>query len=254
MSREPNSPLRPDRPGNAFKPEAMPLPGEPVFQKAVNSAFIGTELEAHLRASRVQSIVLVGITTDHCVSTTTRMAANPGFAATVISDATATFERIGPDGEPTTCWEKSVRAAPPDKRRCILIAVCATFVAVVSFALWSWWPDVNKLTGAAAAQFGRVDVVRLLLDKGADPNLRDFGQESPGETPLSTAVMHGQLEVCRMLLEAGADPNVPTNPMQPGDPGSWTALDWALQTRQLAIVDLLWLHGAVEGRRRASGG
>ena len=99
MSREPNSPLRPDRPGNAFKPEAMPLPGESIFQKAVNSAFIGTELEAHLRASRVQSIVLVGITTDHCVSTTARMAANLGFTATVISDATATFERSGPDGE-----------------------------------------------------------------------------------------------------------------------------------------------------------
>jgi nicotinamidase-related amidase len=49
MSREPDSPLRPDHPGNAFKPEAMPLPAEPVFQKQVNSAFIGTALEQHLR-------------------------------------------------------------------------------------------------------------------------------------------------------------------------------------------------------------
>ena len=99
MSQEPNSPLRPDRPGNAFKPEAVPQPGELILQKRVNSAFIGTALEAHLRARQIERLVLVGITTDHCVSSTTRMAANLGFTAIVVSDATATFERTGPDGE-----------------------------------------------------------------------------------------------------------------------------------------------------------
>ena len=48
-SVEPNSPLRPDRPGNTFKPEATPRPGEPTVSKSVNSAFIGTDLEARLR-------------------------------------------------------------------------------------------------------------------------------------------------------------------------------------------------------------
>ena len=99
MSLEPDSPLRPDRPGNAFNPEAAPQPGEPVFQKTVNSAFIGTPLEAHLRAHGIDTVVLVGLTTDHCVSTTARMAGNLGFAAIVVSDGTATFERTGPDGE-----------------------------------------------------------------------------------------------------------------------------------------------------------
>jgi drug/metabolite transporter (DMT)-like permease/nicotinamidase-related amidase len=99
MSREPESPLRPERPGNAFKPEVAPELGEPVFQKTVNSAFIGTALEEHLRARRIDTLVLVGITTDHCVSTTARMAANLGFTTIVVSDGTATFERTGPEGE-----------------------------------------------------------------------------------------------------------------------------------------------------------
>lgn len=98
MSVEPDSPLRPGLPGNAFKPEAEPLAGEPVFRKQVNSAFIGTGLEAHLRERGIDTLVVAGITTDHCVSTTVRMAGNLGFAVTLAGDATATFERRGPDG------------------------------------------------------------------------------------------------------------------------------------------------------------
>jgi nicotinamidase-related amidase len=99
MSVEPTSPLRPSEPGNAFKPEAQPIAGEPVFQKNVNSAFIGTELDTYLRERGIDSLVMIGITTDHCVSTTARMGANLGFDVTVVSDATATFERRGPDGK-----------------------------------------------------------------------------------------------------------------------------------------------------------
>ena len=99
MSRRATSPLRPGQPGNAFKPEAVPLPGEPVFQKDVNSAFIGTTLEEHLRAHQIDTLVIAGLTTDHCISSTTRMAANLGFTAIVVSDGTATFERAGPEGE-----------------------------------------------------------------------------------------------------------------------------------------------------------
>lgn len=98
-SLEPRSPLREGLPGHEFAPEARPREGEPVFSKHVNSAFIGTDLEAHLRTRGIDALVLAGITTDHCVSTSARMAANLGFRVTVVEDATATFERVGPDGE-----------------------------------------------------------------------------------------------------------------------------------------------------------
>ena len=97
-SIEPHSPLRPESPGNQFKEEVIPLPGEQQFNKSVNSAFIGTDLENYLHEQGIKSLVIVGLTTDHCVSTSTRMAANLGFAVTLISDATATFDRKGYDG------------------------------------------------------------------------------------------------------------------------------------------------------------
>lgn len=97
-SREPGSPLRPGAPGHAFKEEIEPLESDPVFHKSVNSAFIGTGLESFLREHGFDQLVFVGLTTDHCVSTSTRMAANLGFETTVVADATATFEREGIDG------------------------------------------------------------------------------------------------------------------------------------------------------------
>ena len=98
MSTEPSSPLRPGQPGNAFKPETAPVDGETVIEKRVNSAFIGTSLEADLRRAGCRGLVIVGLTTNHCVSTTARMAGNLGFTTWVVSDATATFDRVGPDG------------------------------------------------------------------------------------------------------------------------------------------------------------
>lgn len=84
-------------PGHLAKPEAEERRGEPVLTKTVNSAFIGTDLRGMLERLG-GGVVCVGITTDHCVSTTVRMSANYGFATIVVSDATATFERRGPDG------------------------------------------------------------------------------------------------------------------------------------------------------------
>ena len=98
-SKEQGSPFRADSPGNAFKEIAKPVQGELVIQKSVNSAFIGTDLESHLRSQHITGLAIVGLTTDHCVSTTARMAGNLGFTTFVVSDATATFDRSGPNGK-----------------------------------------------------------------------------------------------------------------------------------------------------------
>ena len=97
-SVEPQSTLRPELPGNALKPEAAPLTGEPLFSKSVNSAFIGTDLEAHLRERGIEFLVIAGFITNHCVSTTARMAGNLGFGVTVVEDACATFDFKDADG------------------------------------------------------------------------------------------------------------------------------------------------------------
>jgi nicotinamidase-related amidase len=98
MSTRPTSPLRPDQPGNAIKRIVAPQGDEPVIQKAVNNAFIGTDLAARLRHEDIESVVIVGLTTGHCVSATARMAGDLGFATYVVDDATASHDCIGYDG------------------------------------------------------------------------------------------------------------------------------------------------------------
>ncbi len=97
-SVESGSLLRPGLPGHDFHENVQPLAGEFRFNKTVHSAFIGTSLEAHLRTENITNLVIVGLTTDHCVSTSTRMAADLGFQVTLVSDATAAFARGGLNG------------------------------------------------------------------------------------------------------------------------------------------------------------
>ena len=97
-SRDPNSPLHPAEPGNAFKPETAPLPGEAVLAKAGHCAFNGTGLEARLRQAGVDRLVIAGFTTNHCVSSTARTACELGFKTVVLRDACVAFELDDVDG------------------------------------------------------------------------------------------------------------------------------------------------------------
>jgi Amidases related to nicotinamidase len=94
-----SSPLEPNMPGNEFMDLTKPIENEPIIQKNVNSAFIGTDLKEQLDKKGISKLVIVGLTTDHCISTTSRMAGNFGFETYLIEDALATFDKIGVNGK-----------------------------------------------------------------------------------------------------------------------------------------------------------
>ena len=86
-------------------------------------------------------------------------------------------------------------------------------------------------TGAAAKE-----IVRMLLDAGADPNARS----ASGGTPLHTAAFTGDVTMIRLLLAAGASPVVE-------DDKGRTPLDLARERDQSEAAAVL--HDAVLGRR-----
>ncbi len=99
MSTNPNSTLRPNQSGNAIKRVVAPQGDEPIIQKQVNNTFVGTDLEVRLRGAGIDSVVLIGLTTEHCVSATARMAGDLGFTVYGVADATACFDHTGYDGK-----------------------------------------------------------------------------------------------------------------------------------------------------------
>lgn len=122
-SVKPGSPFTPGQPGNALRPGFEPQGDEPLVAKSVNAAFIGTDLDLRLRRLGTDHIVLFGLTADMCVSTTARVGANLGYRVTVVGDATAAFDQIGPDGR---------RVAAADIHRAHLATLHAEFAYVAS--------------------------------------------------------------------------------------------------------------------------
>jgi nicotinamidase-related amidase len=102
-STEPGSRYRPGQAGHAFKPETAPIAGEPIIAKRRNSAFIGTDLEARLRAGGHEALVIVGVVTNNSVEATVRMAGNLGFRTYLVADGCFTFAKVD--------WNGTVRSA-----------------------------------------------------------------------------------------------------------------------------------------------
>lgn len=70
--------------------ELKPLPGERVVNKITQGAFASSNLDAVLRALRVETIVVTGVSTNNCVETTAREASDRGYGVVMVSDATGT--------------------------------------------------------------------------------------------------------------------------------------------------------------------
>lgn len=96
-STTPTSAYRPGQPGNEFKAEVAPMPGETIIPKRTNSAFIGTDLQQRLEHAELRTLVFAGVSTNNSVEATVRMAGNLGFEAYLVGDACFTFAR--PDFE-----------------------------------------------------------------------------------------------------------------------------------------------------------
>lgn len=97
-SVEVSSTLRPGHPGNAFRQGFAPVESEALITKSVNAAFIGTDLDLRLRRAGISTLVLFGISTDMCVSTSARVGANLGYRVIVVEDACDCFDLSDGDG------------------------------------------------------------------------------------------------------------------------------------------------------------
>ena len=78
--------------GFAIHPDVAPKPGEEVVVKDRCDAFLGTGLDARLRASGIERLVIAGMQTEFCVDTTTRAAFAHGYKVVLAADAHSTFD------------------------------------------------------------------------------------------------------------------------------------------------------------------
>ncbi len=77
--------------GHDIIPELYPQPGETVLDKPGKDAFYGTDLEIILRARKIDSLIITGVTTEVCVQSTARAANDRGFNCLVLSDCTNSY-------------------------------------------------------------------------------------------------------------------------------------------------------------------
>jgi nicotinamidase-related amidase len=75
--------------GTGIVDELAPLPGEIEIDKPGFSAFEATALGAMLNTRGIRTLVLCGVTTEVCVSSTLRSAVDRGFRCITVGDACA---------------------------------------------------------------------------------------------------------------------------------------------------------------------
>jgi nicotinamidase-related amidase len=75
--------------GHQIIPELTPVPGEPIIDKPGRSVFQHTDLKLLLDNRSIKNLILCGVTTDVCQTSTMRDGNDMGFDCLLISDASA---------------------------------------------------------------------------------------------------------------------------------------------------------------------
>jgi len=83
--------MTPNSEGQKLHPSMNPGAGESVVVKNFPNSFWQTDLEEQLNKAGVNHVVITGMMSHMCVSTTARAAMERGFAVTVVADACATL-------------------------------------------------------------------------------------------------------------------------------------------------------------------
>lgn len=78
-----------DREDSQFVPELTPANDDIVVLKTTDSALTGTNLRLLLRNMEIRDVVVAGIFTDQCVSSTVRSLADESFGVVVVEDCCA---------------------------------------------------------------------------------------------------------------------------------------------------------------------
>jgi biuret amidohydrolase len=77
--------------GHDIIPELYPLKDEPVIDKPGKGAFFATDLHAILQNRGIDRLIVTGVTTEVCVSTTVREANDRGYDCLVLGDCVASY-------------------------------------------------------------------------------------------------------------------------------------------------------------------
>ena len=77
--------------GHDIIPELYPRPGEPIIDKPGKGAFFATDLHAILQHSGIRQLIVTGVTTEVCVSTTVREANDRGYDCLVPEDCVGSY-------------------------------------------------------------------------------------------------------------------------------------------------------------------
>jgi nicotinamidase-related amidase len=104
-----------------FHKDLQPGKGDIVITKATPSSFVGTDLDAQLKKLGIKDLIVTGLMTHMCVSSTARDAVPLGYQVIIPEDATATRS--------LATWDNSV-VDSKDLQRAALAGVADVFAEI----------------------------------------------------------------------------------------------------------------------------